>query len=514
MLQYLNNLKVAAKLILLLVFISAMTVTSGMLSYLKLTQVRDVGNRVGVHLAPLVDAAMEIKNETTYGHLFFEELAGGDTSNKIEDILKSWDDAIWYCDAMLEGAANEEGTFLPSDNPQVREKISTARAALVRFKELALARLEGGAGSAGSQLDQEFDEKFEVIMGYADDAESLIQDEMAVNKERMAELSLTAGLYIVASVLAAVGISFFVGIIFIRKISKSINSTRVVLEKVAQGDLTVKSVVESKDEIGQMQRSLNTMVENLLDIVSNLYSNINSVTIVSKELSSTAQSMSQGASEQAASSEEMSASLEEMSASVKMNMENAELTDKIASEASGDAVEGGKAVEETVGAMKAISEKITIIEDISYQTNLLALNAAIEAARAGDHGKGFAVVAAEVRKLAERSQNAAKEIIEVSNQNVEIADKAAELLSGIFPRIQKTSNLVQEITTASKQQNGGMDQINSAVNQLNTVAQQNASGSEELAASSEEMSSQAAVMQELMQFFKVTRGEQAEAPRS
>jgi methyl-accepting chemotaxis protein len=186
----------------------------------------------------------------------------------------------------------------------------------------------------------------------------------------------------------------------------------------------------------------------------------------------------------------------------------------MATQASRQAVEGGAAVKQTVVAMKQIAGKIGIIDDIAYQTNLLALNAAIEAARAGEHGKGFAVVAAEVRKLAERSQVAAQEIGELAGGSVEKAETAGKLLDEMVPAINKTSDLVQEITAASEEQSAGVSQVNTAMNQLNQVTQQNASSSEELAATAEEMSSQATQLQNLMAFFKVdgTSGATAVTP--
>ena len=157
----------------------------------------------------------------------------------------------------------------------------------------------------------------------------------------------------------------------------------------------------------------------------------------------------------------------------------------------------------TLAAMKEIASKISIIEEIARQTNLLALNAAIEAARAGEHGKGFAVVAAEVRKLAERSQHAAAEISELSGSSVEIAEQAGKMLSEMVPDIQRTAELVQEISAASKEQDTGAEQVNQAIMQLDQVIQQNASASEEMASTSEELSSQAEQLQDTIAFFKV-----------
>ena len=219
------------------------------------------------------------------------------------------------------------------------------------------------------------------------------------------------------------------------------------------------------------------------------------VTAASQALSSTAEEVSEGASEQAAAVEESTASVEEMSATIRQNRDNAQQTEQIAVLVATDAEESGKAVTQTVSAMKQIAAKISIIEEIARQTNLLALNAAIEAARAGEHGKGFAVVAAEVRKLAERSQQAAAEISSLSTSSVAVADKAGTMLAKIIPDIQKTATLVQEIAAASVEQSAGIDQISLGMQQLDTVVQQNSSVSEEMAATAEELSAQADELQ-------------------
>ena len=278
-----------------------------------------------------------------------------------------------------------------------------------------------------------------------------------------------------------------------------------VLKQVAGGDLSVAIRTRSGDS-SSMLAALKDMVEKLSQIIGEVRGAADSLSSASEQVSATAQSMSQASSEQAASVEETSASIEQMSASINQNAENSKVTDGMASQASRQATEGGVAVKSTVAAMKQIAGKIGIIDDIAYQTNLLALNAAIEAARAGEHGKGFAVVAAEVRKLAERSQIAAREISQVAGSSVELAERAGKLLDEIVPAIGKTSDLVQEITAASEEQSAGAAQVNSAISQLNQITQQNASSSEELAATAEEMSGQAEQLQQLMAFFKVEGG--------
>ena len=238
---------------------------------------------------------------------------------------------------------------------------------------------------------------------------------------------------------------------------ENIKEQAQVADKIADGDLSKDLKIRSEKDV--LGKSLNRMIENLKNIVKNVKTASDNVTAGSQELSSTSQQISQGASEQAAAAEEASSSMEQMSSNIKQNASNARETEKIALQTAEDAKEGGEAVGQTVDAMKDIANKISIIEEIARQTNLLALNAAIEAARAGEHGKGFAVVASEVRKLAERSQTAAREISELSASSVEIAEKAGKMLNGIVPDIQRTSELVQEITAASNEQNSGQNRL-------------------------------------------------------
>lgn len=276
----------------------------------------------------------------------------------------------------------------------------------------------------------------------------------------------------------------------------------MVLRKVAEGDLTVKVPLWTKDS-GSVLHSTQQMIAKWTAVIGDVNGTASSLASASEQISASSQALSKNASQQAANVKATSASVEQITATIAQNAENARVTDSIASKSANSAAEGGKVVRETVQAMKQIAGKIGIIDDIAYQTNLLALNAAIEAARAGEHGKGFAVVATEVRKLAERSQSAAQEIIALAENSVILAEKAGNLLDQMVPSIRTTADLVQEISAASRAQSIGLEQINDVVHQVAQTTQSTAAASEQLSATSEEMSTQAMQLQELILFFRV-----------
>jgi len=289
-----------------------------------------------------------------------------------------------------------------------------------------------------------------------------------------------------------------------------VNEAVAVLAEMEKGNLTRTVKGNYKGQLDDFKNTVNNTVAKLAQTVADINATTETLASATQQVSSTAQSLSQASSEQAASVEETTASVEQMAASIKQNTDNAKVADGMSADGTKKAADGGQAVTETVGAMKQIAKKISIIDDIAYQTNLLALNAAIEAARAGEHGKGFAVVAAEVRKLAERSQVAAQEIGQLAGNSVGMAERAGKLLDEIVPATKKTADLVQEITAASLEQTTGVEQVNTAMGQLNQITQQNASASEELAATAEEMSGQAANLQQLMSFFDIGSGGHAQ----
>ena len=302
--------------------------------------------------------------------------------------------------------------------------------------------------------------------------------------------------------IAAILLGLIMAVWIARDLTQSVRATLGIANKIAAGTLTVDIATDRHDELGQLAGALNDMVKRLRAVISDVKASGSNVADAAQAMSAATEQASQGTTEQAAAAEQASATMEQMSANIRQNADNAQQTEKIAVKVAGDAAQGGQAVDETVMAMRDIAAKTSVIEEIARQTNLLALNAAIEAARAGQHGRGFAVVATEVRKLAERSQKAASEIRDLSSSSVHVAERAGTMLRQIVPDIQKTAELVQEISAASMEQRTGVEQVNRAISQLDQVIQQQAAGSEEMASTAEELSAQATQLASSIGFFE------------
>ena len=305
----------------------------------------------------------------------------------------------------------------------------------------------------------------------------------------------------VIAIILFVLINFFLS----RSISQKLNRGVNFADAIAEGDLSEKLDIQQQDEVGTLASAMNRMMEKLRSVIDQVDSGAGNITSASQQMSSSSQQVSQGSSEQASSAEEVSSSMEEMVSNIQQNSDNSQQTEKISTEAAKKMHIIMSSAKENKESIEQIADKISIIDDIAFQTNILALNASVEAARAGEYGKGFANVANEVRKLAEKSKVASDEINSLSKKSVNKNTRVSELFEEMVPEVEKTAQLLQEISAASLEQNSGADQVNNAIQQLNQVTQQNAAASEELATSSEELASQAEQLKDLIAYFSLKK---------
>jgi len=288
-----------------------------------------------------------------------------------------------------------------------------------------------------------------------------------------------------------------------RTLRKPLEHSIAQVRELSEGNLQIKvQQSDSENELGILNNALADLIHKLSTIINDIRINAENLASSSQQLSSSSEQLSQGASEQASSLEEVSSTMEEISANIQQNTNNAEQTQKVSQEASVGMIQVEEQSVKAIEANKTIAEKITIINDIAFQTNILALNAAVEAARAGEHGKGFAVVASEVRKLAEHSKLAAEQIVTLAKSSLNLSEGAGNIMRETLPKIEHTTLLIQEISSASVEQNNGASQVNNAIQQMNSITQQNAASSEELALNAEELAVQAQQLNEAISFFK------------
>lgn len=340
-------------------------------------------------------------------------------------------------------------------------------------------------------------------------------DETTQIVEATAGLLTKISQVMILGVIVVIIVGLLIAILMTRNIVRPLLQSIHFAKVIAAGDLTATIKSNRQDEAGILAQALQGMAEQLQTMISSIQSVADYMASSSQSINSSAKEMSQAASEQATAAAQASSSMEEMAANIRQNSENALQTEKLAVQAAKDAHSSGQAVFDTVKAMREIAQKTSLIEDIANQTRMLSLNATIEAARAQDYGRGFAVVASEVRALAGRSQSAASDIKALVASSVTVAERAGNMLAKLVPIIEKTASLVQEISTASKEQDVGTRQTNLAIQHLDQAIQQNASATKATVTIATELAVQAEMLQQTITFFKThsrANSPEAEAP--
>jgi methyl-accepting chemotaxis protein len=545
----LKNMKIGQRLSLGFGSVLAMLVTVAAVGYWSLSTTAATTSHILEVDVPIVEGSHKIRAETLKLRRYEKDLfLNIGNAEKEAQYLAHWTEF----QKELHDGLNEVEHLSTSDTDH--DTIRAMRGDLTTYEDAlhkVVARIGAGELTTPQQANEAITVHKDAIRRLEDTSFEFANRHskgMAVIDKQVTESTSHSAWIMVTVIVIAFSFSIIVGFFITRSITGPLKQAVEVAERVAEGDVRVQITADSTDEAGQLLTAmgrmvhgldemasaataiaggdlkvkvtpqsehdslgtaLSSMVARLTQVIGEVWTGANALSSASSQLSSTAQALSQGTSEQAASVEETTSSLEEMSASVTQNAENSRQTEHTAVKGAEDANESARAVGETLKAMSSITEKISIIEEIAYQTNLLALNAAIEAARAGEHGKGFAVVATEVRKLAERSQSAAKEIGDLATSSVKVAERSGQLLMDLVPGIRKTAELVQEVAAASREQAAGVSQINKAMTKVDQVTQRNASASEELASTAEEMSAQAEALQDLVSFFRVAGLEQS-----
>jgi methyl-accepting chemotaxis protein len=497
-----NNLKVSSRLLFSFTLIIIATLILGFVSINQLKTVNDQSTVIAINWLPSV-AAVERMNTLT-ADLRIAELMH--VSSLTNEDMNQWEKEI----EERENAVNE-GIF-------AYEKLISSdeeRAIWPHFKESYDGYLSTKNSMIALSRQNRNEEALTLLLGESLTLYNEFSDDLLelsdINEKGAYEASLEGDrIYAISRfiIITLIAIAVVLGIFLALFISRSItsqlggepNEIMNITQNISEGNLIID--FGNKKTAG-VYNNLKEMTKKLNHVLSGIKYSSAQVNSASGQISSSAQSISSGTAEQASNMEQVSSSIEELNANIQQNTTNSQQSNDMAKKVAKDSVEGGQAVEDTVNAMREIAEKITIIQDIARNTNMLALNAAIEAARAGDAGKGFAVVASEVRKLAENSGAAAKDITEIADGSLKRAETARELINNVVPEIQKTAALIEEITSASQEQNSGSIQISDAVMQLDKITQSNASSAEELAGMAGQLSSQAGAMDQAVGYFKL-----------
>jgi methyl-accepting chemotaxis protein len=534
------DLKISSRLVAGFIVVLLLTVFLGLFSIEVLHDVNEKSSEIEANWLPSARYTAEMRTHITEYRVI-----------ELQHVITESDEEMAQYERDLSRVLDTLGKKVTAYTPlinsdQERKKFEEFDAAWTKYQEVSRRVIELSRPLRTQEAHAVFREDGE--RAFVTAVERLvdlvdINTKGAIDASRAGDALYESSHRAVLGVLACcVLIGVFLALFIARGIARPLSEAVSAADRLALGDTAIRFGVMYKDETGRLLTSMQRMVESmtqmagiagsiaggnlnvainprsdkdtlglalaemaarLKSIIAEVREGAGSLAMASSQVSSASQSLSQGTSEQAASVEEMSASLEQMSATILKSSDNSRQMEQMATKSAADAGESGKAVEETVRAMRSIAERISIVEEIAYRTNLLALNAAIEAARAGEQGRGFAVVASEVRKLAERSQEAAKEIRGFASTSIEVAERSGKLLSALVPVSESTAHLVREVAMSASEQSVSVSSIGKVVGHVDQVTQRNASAAEELASTAEELSSQAEALDQLMRFFQI-----------
>ncbi len=369
------------------------------------------------------------------------------------------------------------------------------------------------------------DEQFGAVIKTFDEIGTVVSDAADGVKKHTQHVERLSQLLMGVALAVAICASLFVAVLSARGTARNLRGASEVAGRLADGDLGARFAIDTRDELGDLSHSLDRMCEAFAKMIGDIRKTSESVSVASSEIAQGNAELSSRTEQQAGNLQQTAASMEQLSATVKNSANTARQANQLAASASEVAARGGLAVGQVVSTMseiqtssRKIAEIIGVIDGIAFQTNILALNAAVEAARAGEQGRGFAVVAGEVRNLAQRSAQAAREIKLLISDSVQKVDsgsrqvtEAGQTMRDIVDQVKRVADLIGEITSATLEQNSGIGQVNSAVTQLDQMTQQNAALVEQSAAAAESLKLQAARLAQAVAIFKLGRKESAQA---